>query len=104
MRRLVVALAVLASAGLGTGIAVSANATPPCDQAAQVCQTYDTANRVSVATLTLLNSFCTDNDEGGKLCPLVAAGTGLVYKVVFFPYDLCYGNVPEVGTGCIGPL
>ncbi len=104
MRRFVVALAVFASAGLGTGLAVSANANPPCDQAAQACQSYDAAKRSTEATFTVLNSFCVDNVEGGKLCPLVAAGTGTVYKLVFFPYDVCYGNVPAVGSGCIGPI
>jgi len=104
LRRVAVALAVLTTGALGAGFATSASATPPCDQAPQACQVYDSANRTTVAFFTVLNSFCTDNVEGGKLCPVVQAGTGLVYKWVFFPYDVCYNNVPNVGSGCVGPI
>lgn len=102
MRRFVVALAVVASAGFGTGLAASANASGPCEQPAPACHAYDTAKAETGAALAQAVADCAATFESTP-CPQLATAGGTVYSDVFFPYDVCY-HVNDSTSGCIGPI
>lgn len=102
LRRATVALVVLASGALGAGVATSAVATPPCDQAPQPCQTYDTWKRTGVAFLTVTNAACSQNVGNATVCTDVALVGGTAYGLVFFPWSAC---ADVNGTKqCVGPI
>ena len=102
LRRATVALSILAAAGLGAGVATSANATPPCDQVAQPCHTYDADKRTTAALLFATYAACAENVPVGAVCAAVQTVSGTAYKWVFFPYQACadLNNTQE----CVGPL
>lgn len=101
MRRFVVAVAVLASAGFGTGLAASANASGPCDQPSPACDGYDTAKAETGAALAQAVADCAATFASTP-CPQLATVGGTVYNDVFFPYEVCYGVANM--SGCIGPI
>lgn len=101
-RRAAVAVGVLAAGVLGTGIATSADATPPCDQAAQACQTYDHLKGTTVTFLDATYAACDQNVPGATGCAQLGTVGGTAYTFVFFPYDACYDLNGQ--KGCVGPL
>ena len=102
IRRVVVALSLVAIGATGIGLGVSANANPPCDQAAAACQVYDHEKATTLTFLTAANAACYQNVPGATGCAQEGTVGGTAYTFVFFPYAVCYD---VQGTkGCIGPL
>ena len=102
LRRATLALSLLATVGLGAGVATSADANPPCDQVAQPCATYDALHRTTAAFLFATYAACEENVPVGAVCTTVETVAGTAYSYVFFPYQACYDVQGK--NGCIGPL